>query len=150
MEIPPLKHPKLLEIENALTLFDPALVEFGRKHGFVLSRGGHGGAHMPRRGLRRILPDFTQGIGLVMACDIRERLERGFYPDLPCRLYINACTLGAEPSPRRWLHHMVVESQPWSEFEADLLKHLTTAARMLELHTRDYVIEHGECEQFSR
>ena len=74
-----------------------------------------------------------------------ERMEKGFYPAMPCQLYVKASTLGlGDVKLQRWCFTDIVEKEPYSEFRDHLVQHLAAACTKLDLYTREYVMEHGE------
>ena len=139
---PPISHPKLIEIDNALTELEPAMEEFARLNGYDLWRG-HGGSHnIPRRGLRRQADCVSHAVDLVVASPMPERLERGFYLELPCALYIRAQT-HLFPEPCHWYHTVVVEAQPYCALVRSLAQSLADAGARLDACTPDFVSQHG-------
>src|ERR1051326_6352750 len=106
----PLTNPKLAAIDDALTELEPILEEFGLVNGFTLGRSEEGSYNVPRRWLHRHLPSVRHEIGLIISVGMPERLERGFYPDIPCTLYIAAFDRKAQ----RHYDDRVFEAQPFS------------------------------------
>jgi hypothetical protein len=140
---PPISHPKLVEIDNALAALEPTLNEFGHSLGFILLRGHGQSCNIPRRWLRRCGPYLHQDIGLVIAASIFERLERGFYPSIPCCLYVMAHSFAS----RRFCSATIVEAQPYTEFRLALPQHLADAHSQIEAWTPEFIDNHGESSE---
>ena len=145
---PPITEPKLVEIDNALAELDPTFEQFGGAHGFTFARGNAGSANIPRRWLTRILPGLVHQIGLVITSSIVERLERGFYPAIPCTLYIQAQLL---PNPS-WGSQVydteIVEAEPFSALVHSLPRYLAEARSQLDTCTVEFVTQHGRAYRF--
>ena len=104
-------HPKIAAIDDALSELEPVLEEFGRAHGFILTRSHNGSLNVPRRWLHRESAGVRHEVGLIISAPMPERLDRGFHPDLPCTLYIAAFDLAA---PTHY-YTAVVEAQPFGQ-----------------------------------
>src|SRR5688500_1792320 len=111
-------NPKLAAIDDALTEFEPCLAEFAHCHGFTLTRSHDGSFNVPRRWLHRESAGIRHEIALIIALPMPERLKRGFYPDIPCTLYVTAF----DQSARKHYHLVVCEAQPFTLF-SDSLNH---------------------------
>jgi hypothetical protein len=137
-----LSNPKLAGIDDALTELEPFLVEFGRSHGFKLARSHEGSFNIPRRWLYREsdgTSPIRYEIGLVIALEMSERLERGFFPEIPCTLYITA----HDREACMYYHAAIVEAQPFSSLKDSLSDHLGNAGTKLKACTRKFISEHG-------
>src|ERR1039457_3311435 len=102
----PFSNQKLAEIDDALAKLEPCLVEFGQAHGFELTRSHEGSYNVPRRWLHRdstACAVIRHEIGLIIAAPMLERLERGFFPEIPCTMYIAAFN-----RENRMHHHAIV------------------------------------------
>ena len=140
----PITDPKLVEIDNALAGLDPVFEQFGCAHGFAFARGTGTSANIPRRWLNRILPGVHHQIGLVIASSIFERLERGFYPAIPCTLYISAQQPYPNPLRSCTVHHTkIVEAEPFSALVHSLPRYLAEAGSQLDVCTVAFVAQHG-------
>ena len=135
----PHANPKLAEIDDALTELHPILEEFGLAHGFTLHRSHDGSYNIPRRWLRRDAAPIFQEIGLIIAAEMPERLERGFYVELPCTLYITAFDRKAH----RHYETRVFEAQPFCLLQDKLRLQLGDAVAKLEICTADFILQHG-------
>jgi hypothetical protein len=132
-------NPKIAAIDDALTELEPNLDEFGRLHGFVLTRSHEGSFNIPRRWLQRESAGVRHEIGLIIASAMSERLERGFYSDIPCTLYIAAFDRAA----RRHYDARVFEAQPFSSLRDSLRRHLADALAKLDICTADFILHYG-------
>jgi len=137
---PPFTEPKLNEIDSALAELDPTFEEFARVHGFTFLRGTSGCFNVPRRWLRRRTLNLSQGIDLVIALPMLERLERGFFPAIPCTVYIRA----QNHDTNRWRHTNIVEARPFDELSHSLAQCLADAGATLDAYTPDFVTQHGD------
>ena len=131
--------PKIAAIDDALTELEPSLDEFGRSHGFALTRSHQGSFNVPRRWLQRETAGIRHEIGLIIASPMPERLERGFYPEIPCTLYIAAFDRAAQ----RHYDTRVFESQPFSSLRDSLRRYLADALAKLDACTSDYILHYG-------
>ena len=134
-----ISNPQIAEIDDALAELEPAMDEFGRFHGFVLTRSHEGSFNIPRRWLHRESASIRHEIGLVIASPMPERLERGFYPDIPYTLYVAAHDRAAE----RHFHAAVAEAEPFRSLRGSLGRHLANALAMLDACTADFIAHHG-------
>jgi hypothetical protein len=134
--------PNLAAIDDALTELEPSLDAFGKKHGFALTRSHEGSFNIPRRWLHRDSGTIRHEIGLIIASAMPERLERGFYPDIPCTLYIAAFDRKAQ----RHYHGTVFEGQPFSSLKDSLHCHLEDALAKLDGCTPDFISHYGVCD----
>ena len=132
----------LAAIDGALIELEPTLEQFGRAHGFTLVRSHNGSLNVPRRWLHRHLAAVFHEIGLIIALPMPERLERGFYPDIPCTLYIAA----ADRKTRWFYHTSICEALPFSQLGQSLAQHLADAGSRLETCTPDFIVGHGAPE----
>ncbi len=133
--MPEVPNPKLAAINDALTQLEPLLEEVGRPHGFRLVR-----ARESYRYLHRDLPGGVRHeIGLIIALPMPERLERGFFPEIPCTLYAAAF----HRPLRKHYHTEIFTHQPFSSMRASLTVHLRQAVAELERCTADFVAAHG-------
>lgn len=135
----PFTNPKLAAIDDALTQLEPCLEEFGQAHGFALTRSHEGSFNVPRRWLRRDSGAVVHEIGLIIASEMPERLERGFYPDIPCTLYLAAFDRKAQ----RHYDTRVFEAQPFSSLTDSLRRHLADALAKLDACTPDFILHYG-------
>jgi len=135
----PHTNPKLAAIDDALTELHPILEEFGQAHGFTLHCSHEGSYNVPRRWMRRDAAPILHEIGLIIASEMPERLERGFYPEMPCTLYITAFDRKAQ----RHFTTRVIEAQPFSSFRDSLRQHLADAVAKLDVCTPDYILHYG-------
>ncbi len=139
----PFSNPKLAEIDEALTELEPYLVEFGRAKGFTLMRSHEGSYNVPRRWLRRDFgtsPVVRHEVGLVIAAPMPERLERGFFPEIPCSMYIAAFS----PANRMHYDAIIFEAQPFFCLRQSLAAYLRDAAGKLEGCTGDFILRNGK------
>ena len=134
-----LANPKLATIDDALTECEPCLDGFAHTHGFALTRSHDGSFNVPRRWLHREAAGIRHEIGLIIALPMPERLERGFYPDIPCTLYIAAFDRAA----RKHYHTAVCEAQPFGLFRDSLSHHLADALAKLDACTAAYISQYG-------
>jgi hypothetical protein len=137
-----LLNPKLASIDDALTELETCLTEFGRAQGFTLVRSHEGSFNVPRRWLYRELvgsPPIRHEIGLVIALPMPERMGRGFFPDIPCTLYVAAY----EREAHLHCYEVVVEAQPFSSLKGSLPQHLRDAVAKLETLTPEFISQHG-------
>ena len=135
----PFANPKLAAIDDALTELEPSLEEFGQAHGFALTRSHEGSFNVPRRWLCRDTGAVVHEIGLIIASEMPERLERGFYPDIPCTLYLVAFDRKAQ----RHYATTVFEAQPFSSLRDSLRRHLADALAKLDACTPDFILHYG-------
>jgi hypothetical protein len=135
----PHTNPKLAAIDDALTELDPILEEFGLAHGFILRRSHEGSYNVPRRWLHRDSGAIFYEIGLIISSEMPERLERGFYPEMPCTLYLAAFDRKAQ----RYYDTRVFEAQPFSSLRDSLRRHLADALAKLDACTPDYILRYG-------
>ena len=135
----PHDNPKLAAIDDALTEFHPILEKIGNIHGFTLHCSHEGSYNIPRRWLRRDAAPVVQEIGLIIASEMPERLERGFYPELPCTLYIIAFVREAQ----RHYEALVFEAQPFYSLRDSLSRQLEDAVAKLDVCTPDYILQYG-------
>ena len=121
-------NPAIAAIGDAFERLEPCLGDFARRHGFVLHRSHDGSINVPRRWLRREFEGICQEIGLVVALEMPLRLERGFYPDLPCSIYVAASDArnGSDAVAT------ICESQPYRLLVETLGKHLRDALDRLD------------------
>jgi hypothetical protein len=131
--------PKIAAIDDALTELEPGLGEFGRSDGFALTRSHEGSFNVPRRWLQRESAGIRHEIGLIIASPMPERLERGFFPDIPCTLYIAAFDRTAQ----RHYDTTVFEAQPFSSLRDSLRRHLADAVAKLDACTPDFISHYG-------
>lgn len=134
--------PQIAQIDDALAELEPRMDEFGRSHGFVLTRSHEGSFNVPRRSLHREAAGIRHEIRLIIASPMPERLERGFYPDIPCTLYIAAFDRSAE----RHFHEAVAEAEPFRSLRDSLGRHLASALTMLDACTPEFIAHHGVCD----
>ena len=135
-------NPKLAAIDDALTELHPCLLQFGRAHGFSLGRCHEGSFDVPRRWLSREprgLPGIQHEIGLGISLPMAERLERGFFPEIPCTLSISA----NDTESRMHYHATIFEAQPFCSLRDSLPGHLLDAAARLDTCTRDFISQQG-------
>ena len=128
-------NPKLAEIDIALTALEPTLSEFGRAHGFNLVRSHEGSFNIPRRWLHRHLGGIFHEIGLIISIPMPERLERGFFPTIPCSLYIT----GVDRKTGRHYHHFILDGYPFERLTDSLPTHLGDALEKLDRCTIDFL-----------
>ncbi len=133
--MPEFPNPRLAAISEALTQLEPLLQEVGRPQGFKLVRGRES-----YRYLHRDLPGGVRHeIGLIISIPMSERLERGFFPEIPCTLYAAAFHRAAH----KHYHTEIFTHQPFSSMRASLSAHLRQAVAELEICTADFVVAHG-------
>jgi hypothetical protein len=132
-------NPKLAAIDDALTEFEPCFANFAHSHGFTLTRSHDGSFNVPRRWLHRESAGIRQEIGLIIASPMPERLERGFYPDLPCTIYVAVFDRAA----RKHYHTTVCEARPFSSLRDSLGHHLADALAKLDTCTSDFISQYG-------
>jgi len=137
--VSPHTNPKLAAIDDALTELHPILEEFGQAHGFILHRSHEGSYNVPRRWLRREAAPVIHEIGLIIASEMLERLERGFYPEMPCTLYLAAFDRKAQ----RHFNASVFEAQPFCSLQDSLWCYLADAVAKLDACTSDYILHYG-------
>jgi hypothetical protein len=135
----PFANPKLAAIDDALTELEPSLNEFAQAHGFALTRSHEGSFNAPRRWLHRDSGVIRHEIGLIVSSKMPERLERGFYPDIPCTLYFAAFDRKAQ------MHYetIVFEAQPFISLRDSLPRHLADALAKLDACTPDFISRYG-------
>jgi hypothetical protein len=136
-------NPKLAAIDDALAQLEPTMDEFGRSHGFALTRSHDGSFNVPRRWLHRESAGIRHEIGLIIASAMPERLERGFYPDIPCTLYVAAFDCAAQ----RHYQAAVTEAEPFRLLRDSLSHHLADALAVLDACTPEFIAHHGVCDQ---
>jgi hypothetical protein len=135
----PFTNPKLAEIDAALTQLEPGLEQFAQVHGFALTRSHEGSFNVPRRWLRRVSGAVVHEIGLIISSETPDRLERGFYAEIPCTLYVAAFDKDAQ----RHYRSTVFEAQPFRSLNESLSRHLTDALGRLEACTPEFLRRHG-------
>lgn len=133
------KNPKIAAIDGGLSELDPHLEEFGRSHSFVLTRSHEGSFNVPRRWLHREFAGIRHEIGLVIASAMQDRLERGFYPDIPCTLYVAAFDRVA----RRHCHATIFEARPFRSVRESLSDHLAAAIAKLDACSPEFIAQYG-------
>ena len=127
-------HPKLASIDDAMTQLEPILETFAQPRGFALTRSHEGSLNVPRRWLQRRTAGVFQEIGLIVSSPMPDRLALGFYPEIPCSLYVSAQINGA------LLHDQIVaESVPFCYLSQALADHLLLAVESLESHMSEYL-----------
>jgi hypothetical protein len=127
-------NPKLASIDDALSQLEGALEAFARLHRFSLTRSHEGSFNVPRRWLQRRVQGVFEEIGVIVASPMPERLELGFYPEIPCTLYVSSQVNGV------LLHHeAVAEAIPFQDMLATLAGQLQSALEALEFHTREHL-----------
>ncbi len=134
--------PKIAAIDDGLAELEPGLAEFARCHGFTLTRSHEGSFNVPRRWLQRVSAGVVYEIGLIIASPMPERLERGFYPDIPCTLYVAAFDRAA----RMHCHASVTEAEPFRSLRDSLSRHLASALATLDTCTPEFIAHHGTCD----
>jgi len=134
-----LANPKLAAIDDALGECEPCLVEFAHAHGFTLTHSQNESFNVPRRWLHREAAGIRHEIGLIIALPMSERLERGFYPEIPCTIYIAAFDQVA----RKHYHTLVCEEKPFTLFRDSLRHHLVDAVIKLDACTSDFMSQYG-------
>jgi hypothetical protein len=132
-------NPKIAAIDDALTELEPIMTGFGRSHAFTLTRSHEGSFNVPRRWLHRESAGIRHEIGLIIASPIQERLDRGFYPDIPCTLYVAAFDRAAQ----RHYQTAVVEAEPFQLFRDSLTRHLADALGRLDACTPEFIADHA-------
>lgn len=135
----PLTNPKLAAIDDALRELEPSLGEFGQAHGFALTRSHEGSFNVPRRWLHRDSGAIRHEIGLIISLAMPERLERGFYPDIPCTLYVAAFDRKAQ----KHYQTPVFEALPFRSLRNSLDLHLADALAKLDTCTSDFISRYG-------
>jgi hypothetical protein len=135
-------NPKVAAIDEGLSELEPSLAEFARCHGFTLTRSHEGSFNVPRRWLHRKSAGVGQEIGLIIASPMPERLERGFYPEIPCTLYVAAFDRAAQ----RHYHAPVTEAEPFRSLRDSLSRHLASALATLDACTPEFIAHHGTCD----
>jgi hypothetical protein len=135
----PFTNPKISAIDDALTEIEPILDAFAQAHGFALTRSHSGSFNVPRRWLRRKSGAILHEIGLIIASEMPERVERGFYPDIPCTLYLAAFDRRAQ----RHYDIRVFEAQPFSSLRDLLARYLADALAKLDACTPDFISRYG-------
>ncbi len=131
--------PRLAGINAALTEIEPLLEEVGGANGFTLTR-----ARQCYRYLQRDLHapgpfQLYHEIGLIISLPRSECLQQGFFPEIPCTLYIFADDRVAG----RHYHAEIVKDQPFNSLKASLAGHLREAVARLDRCTADFIAEHG-------
>jgi hypothetical protein len=134
-----LSNPKLAAIDDALNDLEPCLTEFGQTHGFTFLRSHEHSYNIPRRWLHREAAGIRHEIGLVIALQMPERLKHGFFPEIPCTLYIAAF------ERERQMHYSasVFEAVSFSSLRTSLPGYLLEAERKLQVCTSAFICEHG-------
>ena len=135
-------NPKIAAIDDGLSQLEPGLAEFARTHGFTLTRSHEGSFNVPRRWLHRQSASVGQEIGLIIASPMPERLECGFYPDIPCTMYVTAFDRAAQ----RHYHAPVTEAESFRSLRDSLSRHLASALAMLDACTPEFIAHHGTCD----
>ena len=130
---------KIAAIDDALTELEPALDEFARSHGFALTRSHEHSYNVPRRWLHRDSAGIRYEIGLIISSPMPERLERGFYPDIPCTLYIAA----HDQVAHRHYDTRIFEAQPFRSLKDSLGRSLAEALAKLDACTTDFILHYG-------
>jgi len=138
-----LTNPKLAAIDEALSECEPCLDAFANSRGFTLTRSHDGSFNVPRRWLHRESSGVRHEIGLIIALPMSERLERGFYPDIPCTIYVSAFDRAA----RKHYHSPVCEAQPFSLFRDSLSHHLADAIAKVDACTSEFILQYGVDDQ---
>ena len=133
------QNPKIAAIDDALTELEPSLDRFARSHGFTLTRSHEGSFNVPRRWLHRDAAGIRHEVGLIIASPMPERLERGFFADIPCTLYVAAFDRAA----RRHYYAPVFEAQPFRSVRDSLSHHLADALSKLDACTADFILRFG-------
>jgi len=136
-------NPKIAAIDDGLIELEPCLAEFGRAHGFALTRSHEGSFNVPRRWLHRESAGIRHEIGLIIASPMPDRLQRGFYPDIPCTLYVAAFDRGAQ----RHYQAAVTEAEPFRSLRDSLSHHLADALAMLDACSAEFIAHHGVCDR---
>lgn len=136
-------NPQIAAIDDGLMELEPCLEEFGRSHDFTLTRSHEGSFNIPRRWLHRECAGIRHEIGLVIASPMPERLERGFYFEIPCTLYVAAF----DRSSQRHYHTTISESQPFSVLKSALSSHLADALAKLDACTPEFIARNGVSDQ---
>jgi hypothetical protein len=132
-------HPKLDEIDEALIQLEPLIDDSIRAGGFVLTRSHEHSYNVPRRWLQRTVAGICHQIGLVIASPMPERLERGFYPEIPVTLYVAAFDREAQ----KHYDTVISEAQPFVLFRDSLRQHLADAIARLDTYTPEFIAQHG-------
>jgi hypothetical protein len=132
-------NPKLAAIDDALTEVEPILEEFGLAHGFTLTRSHEHSYNVPYRKLHRESGVIRHEIGLIISSDMPERLERGFFPDIPCTMYIAA----HDRQTHMRYGTRIFEAVPFSALRSSLQGYLMEAERKLATCTLGFIAEHG-------
>ena len=94
---------------------------------------------MPRRWLHRESAGIRHEIGLIIASPMPERLERGFYADIPCTLYVAAF----DHAKQRHYHAPVTEAEPFCSLRDSLSRHLASALATLDACTSEFIARYG-------
>lgn len=136
---------KLATIDDALTECEPCLEEFAYAHGFALTRSHNESFNIPRRWLRRETDGIHHEVGLIIALHMPERLARGFYPDIPCILYIAAF----DRTTQKHYHADICEAQPFVLFRDSLRHHLADALAKLDACSAAYISQYGVDEHLN-
>ena len=79
-------------------------------------------------------------IGLIIAAPMPERLERGFFPEIPCTMYISAFNR----ENRKHYYSIIFEAQPFSSLRDSLAAHLRDAGAELDRCAPDFISAHGK------
>ena len=131
--------PHIAAIDNAMTGLEPCMQEFCRSHEFAMTRSHEGSFNVPRRWLQRESAGIRQEIGLVIAFPMQERLARGFYSAIPCKLYIAAFDRAAQ----RQYSANVFDGEPFHCLEHSLRSYLSDAMAKLNACTPEFILRHG-------
>jgi hypothetical protein len=132
-------NPKIAAIDDALTELEPSLDEFARCQGFTLARSHDGSFNVPHRWLHRDSAGIRHTIGLIIALPMLERMERGFFPEIPCTLYITA----SDRTSQKYYDTRIFEEQPFHSVKVSLSHHLAEALVKLDACTADFILHHG-------
>jgi hypothetical protein len=135
--MPEFPNPKLAGINDALTQLEPLLEDVGRAHGFRLIRARESYRYLQRD--LSVAPVIRHEIGMIISISMEERLERGFFPEIPCTLYVHA----HHPEFRKHCHAEILRNQPLNSLRPSLPGHLRDAVATLDTWTADFICEHG-------
>jgi hypothetical protein len=103
------------------------------------TRSYEGSFNVPRRWLHRDSAGIRHEIGLIIASPMSARLERGFYSDIPCTLYVTAFDRKAQ----RHYHVTVFEAQPFLSVRDSLSHQLADVLSKLDACTADFILHYG-------
>jgi len=70
-------------------------------------------------------------------------LERGFYPEIPCTLYVAAFDGAAQ----KHYHTTIFEAQPFDAVKRSLNNDLATAIAKLDACTPEFIARYGVLDQ---